>query len=104
MCSRRDGEPLVAYWFRAFREEPLPVLTFGSLIAVIFLWTDAKQESELHREYMREQNALQVQCIREQTSSFEKVSARLQLIDSRLEHLEREHEKGWTTYTKRNEP
>ena len=99
MCSRREDEPLVLYWFRQFKEAPLPVLTFGSLIAVMFLWNDAKNEAELHREYMREQNALQVQCIKEQTASFEQVSAKLQLIDSRLEHLEREHEKGWTTYT-----
>lgn len=104
MCSRRDGENLLGYWFRQFREEPLPVLSFGTLVAVVFLWNDAKHEAELHREYMREQNALQVECIKEQTAAFSEVSAKLQLINSRLEHLEREHEKGWTTYTKRNEP
>lgn len=93
---------MLGYWFRQFREEPLPVLTFFSLIAVIWLWFDAKKESEIHREYMREQNALQVQCIKEQTASFEQVSAKLQLIDSRLEHLEREHEKGWTSYNQNN--
>ena len=68
------------------------MLTFGAMIGVIFLWNDAKHESELHREYMREQNVLQVQCIKEQTQAFSEVSSKLQLIDTRLEHLEREHE------------
>ena len=93
---------MLRYWFRNFKEAPLPVLTFCSLIAVIWLWNDAKNESAAHREYMREQNALQVQCIKEQTASFEQVSAELKLIGSRLEHLEREHEKGWTTNNTNN--
>lgn len=92
MCTRREGENLVLYWFRQFKEEPLPVLSFGALLSVIFLWNDAKHEAELHREYMREQNALQVQCIKEQTQAFSEVSGKLQMIDSRLERLEREHE------------
>ena len=92
MCTRREGENLVLYWFRQFKEEPLPVLSFGALLSVIFLWNDAKHAAELHREYMREQNALQVQCIKEQTQAFSEVSGKLQMIDSRLEHLEREHE------------
>lgn len=97
MCSRRENESLVVYWFRQFKEAPLPVLTFVAMIGMIFLWNDAKHESELHREYMREQNALQVQCIKEQTAAFSEVSSKLQLIDSRLEHLEREHEQlNWT--------
>lgn len=82
----------MVYWFRQFKEAPLPVLTFGAMIGMIFLWNDAKNESKLHREYMKEQNALQVQCIKEQTAAFTKVSSELQLISSRLEHLEREHE------------
>lgn len=95
MSSRREreeGEPLLLYWFRQFREEPLPVLTFGALVAVFGLWFDSKQENRMHREYMQEQSALQVQCIKEQTAAFTEVSSKLQLIDSRLEHLEREHE------------
>lgn len=94
MCSRREGEPLILYWFRQFREEPLPVLTFGALVAVGALYVDSRHESELHREYMREQNELQVQCIKEQTQAFSEVTSELKLIGSRLEHLEREHERA----------
>ena len=92
--SRRDGENLVLYWFRQFKTEPLPVMSFGSLICVIFLWNDAKNESEMHREYMREQNTLQVQCIKEQTQAFSEVSSKLQMIDARLDHIEREQERN----------
>ena len=93
MSSKRgENEPLLLYWFRQFKEEPLPVLTFGSLLSVIYLWHDAKRESELHRDYMREQSTLQVECIKEQTRAFTEVSAELKLIGSRLGHVERELE------------
>lgn len=68
------------------------MLTFGALLSVIYLWHDAKRESELHRDYMREQSTLQVECIKEQTRAFTEVSAELKLIGSRLGHVERELE------------
>ena len=82
------------YWFRQFREEPLPVLSFGALVAVGALYADSKNEAAIHREYMREQSELQVQCIKEQTQAFSEVSSELKLIGNRLEHLEREHERA----------
>ena len=75
--------------FKTFKEAPASAVAMALVLAVLGLWQDAKHENQLSREYMKEQNALQVQCIKEQTAAFVAVSERLQHIEGRLEHIER---------------
>lgn len=79
--------------FKQFKEAPTTAVAAVLVLAVLGLWTDSRQEAHLHRAYMKEQNALQVECIKEQTAAFVAVSERLLHIESRLEHIERNQPK-----------
>lgn len=53
------------------------------------MWQQSREDAEMHRNYMREQNEAQVQCIKEQTAAFVQVAEKLQHIEGRLEQLEK---------------
>ncbi|MBR5887658.1 MAG: hypothetical protein IKZ07_05555 [Akkermansia sp.] len=92
MCARADKEPLMQYWFRQFKEEPLRVLILATMAAMVYLYQDGKTAQEQARQDDKAQNAALMESIQAQTKAFMDVSAQLQLINNRLEHLEREHE------------
>jgi hypothetical protein len=75
--------------FKTFRDAPASAVAMALVLAVLGLWQDAKRENELNRAYMKEQNALQVQCIKEQTAAFVMVSERLQHIEATIEIMKR---------------
>lgn len=92
MCERAKEEPLVAYWFRQFKEEPLRVMIVFTTAAMVWLYQDGNSRWEQYRQDMREQQSLLVQQITKTTEVLHKVEERLSSCDNRLQHLEREHE------------
>lgn len=92
MGSRQENETMMQYLFRQFREAPTAALSVVLICAVVGLWQNAEKKAEEHRQYMKEQNALQVTCIKEQTASFVLVGERLKHIESRLEAVEKTKE------------
>ena len=92
MCERAKEEPLVAYWFRQFKEEPLRVMIVFTTAAMVWLYQDGNTRWEQYRQDMREQQALLVEQITKTTAVLHKVEERLSSCDNRLQHLEREHE------------
>lgn len=92
MCERAKEEPLVAYWFRQFKEEPLRVMIVFTTAAMVWLYQDGNARWEQYRQDMREQQTLLVQQITKTTEVLHKVEERLSSCDNRLQHLEREHE------------
>lgn len=92
MCERAKEEPLVAYWFRQFKEEPLRVMIVFTTAAMVWLYQDGNARWEQYRQDMREQQTLLVEQISKTTEVLHKVEERLSSCDNRLQHLEREHE------------
>lgn len=92
MCSRSKDEPLLAYWFRQFKEEPLRVLICGTLAAMCYLYVDGQNLQEEYRADAKESNAALVEQIKLSTQVMGEIKAQLILLNGRVEHLEREHE------------
>ena len=49
MCERAKDEPLMQYWFRQFKEEPLRVLIFGAIVALCYLYHDGQVRQDEYR-------------------------------------------------------
>lgn len=79
---------MLQYLIRQFREAPTAALSAILILALFGMWQQSRQDAEMHRNYMREQNEAQVQCIKEQTAAFVQVVSELQQIRGRLEHIE----------------
>lgn len=92
MCERAKDEPLMQYWFRQFKEEPLRVLIFGTLAAMCWLYLDGQNLQEEYRADAKESNAALVEQIKISTQVMGEIKAQLILLNGRVEHLEREHE------------
>ena len=82
-------ENMLQYLVRQFREAPTAALSAILILALFFMWQQGREDAEMHRNYMREQNAAQVQCIREQTAAFVQVAEKLQHIEGRLDQIEK---------------
>lgn len=85
MCARGKDEPLMAYWFRQFKEEPLRVLIVALCAGIVWMYQDGRQDA-------KESNAALVEQIKESTGVMAEIKAQLVLLNGRVEHLEREHE------------
>lgn len=85
MGVREQDEPLLRYWFRQFKEEPLRVMTVALCAGIVWMYQDCRMDS-------REANAALVEQIRESTGVMAEIKAQLVLLNGRVEHLEREHE------------
>ncbi len=92
MSSRAIKEPLLAYWWRQFKEEPLRVLIFGTLAALVFMYQDGQRRQDEYRRDAKEQNAALIEQIAASTATLGKMSTQLELLNNRVGHLEREHE------------
>ena len=57
MCAREKDEPLLQYWFRQFKEEPLRVLIVALCVALVWMYQDGRMDS-------REANAALVEQIK----------------------------------------
>jgi hypothetical protein len=89
MSAMQPHENMLQYLVRQFREAPTAALSAILILALFFMWQQSREDAEMHRNYMREQNEAQVQCIREQTAAFVQVAEKLQHIEGRLEQLEK---------------
>lgn len=89
MSAMQPHENMLQYLVRQFREAPTAALSAILILALFFMWQQSREDAEMHRNYMREQNAAQVQCIKEQTAAFVQVAEKLQHIEGRLEQLEK---------------
>lgn len=87
MCERAKGEPLIQYWFRQFKEEPLRVMIVFTTGAMVWLYQDGNARWEQYRDDMKEQNAVLVVQV-------QKTADVLSKMEVRLGHLEREHEQA----------
>ena len=92
MCERAKDEPLMTFWFRQFKEEPLRVMILMTMGAMIYMYQDGQQQQEAYREDMKAQNAALIQQIEKTTEVLNKMEVRIGSCDNRLLHLEREHE------------
>lgn len=89
MSAMQPQEDMLQYLVRQFREAPTAALSAILILALFFMWQQSREDAEMHRNYMREQNEAQVQCIKEQTAAFVQVAEKLQHIEGRLEQLEK---------------
>ena len=85
MCERAKDEPLMQYWFRQFKEEPLRVMILATLAGMVYLYQDGQKQQELYREDMKEQYSVLVEHV-------QKTAEVLSAMETRMGHLEREHE------------
>jgi hypothetical protein len=94
MCERAKNEPLLQYWFRQFKEEPLRVCIVATTAATVWLYQDGNKQWEQYRQDMREQQALLVEQITKTNDVLRAVEGRLSSCENSLHHLEREHEQS----------
>lgn len=92
MCERAKDEPLLQYWFRQFKEEPLRVMILLTMGGMVYMYQDGQKQQELYREDMKAQNAALIEQMQTTTEVLSKIEVRLGSCDNRLLHLEREHE------------
>lgn len=49
MCERAKDEPLLRFWFRQFKEEPLRVLICAAIFALCYLYHDGQKRQDEYR-------------------------------------------------------
>jgi hypothetical protein len=92
MCSRAEKEPLMQYWFRQFKEEPLRVLIFGAMVALCYLYHDGQTRQDEYRVDAKAANAALVSQLQASTQVMYEMKVQLETLNTRVGHLEREHE------------
>ena len=92
MCTRAKDEPLMQYWFRQFKEEPLRVLIVCALAALVYLYQDGTRRQDEYRADMKAQNTALIQQMGASTQVMSEMKTQLELLNNRVGHLEREHE------------
>lgn len=94
MCERVKDEPLIQYWFRQFKEEPLRVCIVFTTAAMVWLYQDGNKQWEQYRQDMWEQQKLLIEHIATTKDVLHKVEERIGSCDNRLQHVERELEQA----------
>lgn len=92
MCERAKDEPLMTFWFRQFKEEPLRVMILMTMGAMVYMYQDGQKQQEAYREDMKAQNAALIRQIEKTNEVLSTMEVRIGSCDNRLLHLEREHE------------
>jgi hypothetical protein len=94
MCERAKDEPLMQYWFRQFKEEPLRVLIFGAMVALCYLYHDNQCRQDEYREDAKAANEALVCQLQASTKVMYEIKIQLETLNTRVGHLEREHEQA----------
>ena len=94
MCERAKNEPLLQYWFRQFKEEPLSVLIFAALAALCYLYTDNQERQDEYRQDSKSANEALVLQLQASTQVMYEIKVQLETLNTRVGHLEREHEQA----------
>lgn len=75
MCVRKEGEALIPYFLRYIQEQPRVVMAFVAMACAVGVYLDMRSFVDKHMEALKQ------------------VTVELRTMNTRLEHLEREHEK-----------
>lgn len=75
MCVRKEGEALIPYFLRYIQEQPRVVMAFVAMACAVGVYLDMRCFVDKHME------------------ALQQVTVELRTMNTRLEHLEREHEK-----------
>lgn len=92
MCERAKNEPLIQYWFRQFKEEPLRVIICAAIFALCFLYRDGQVRQDEYREDAKAANEALVLQLQASTQVMHEMKVQLETLNTRVGHLEREHE------------
>ncbi len=92
MCERAKDEPLLRFWFRQFKEEPLRVLICGAIFALCYLYHDGQKRQDEYRADAKAANEALVQQLQASTGVMYEMKVQLETLNTRVGHLEREHE------------
>lgn len=92
MCERAKNEPLIQYWFRQFKEEPLRVLICAAIFALCFLYRDGQVRQDEYRADAKAANEALVLQLQASTQVMHEMKVQLETLNTRVGHLEREHE------------
>lgn len=92
MCERAKDEPLLRFWFRQFKEEPLRVLICGAIFALCYLYHDGQKRQDEYRADAKAANEALVQQLQASTGVMHEMKVQLETLNTRVGHLEREHE------------
>lgn len=92
MCERAKNEPLLQYWFRQFKEEPLRVMICAAIVALCFLYRDGQVRQDEYREDAKAANEALVLQLQASTQVMHEMKVQLETLNTRVGHLEREHE------------
>ena len=92
MCERAKNEPLIQYWFRQFKEEPLRVMICAAIFALCFLYRDGQVRQDEYREDAKAANEALVLQLQASTQVMHEMKVQLETLNTRVGHLEREHE------------
>lgn len=74
MCQRKEAEPMLVYLLRYIAEQPRAILATVGLVAAGYMYFDL------------------MAFVRENTANMRDVAVQLREVNTRLLHLEREHE------------
>ena len=106
MQERTEPESRINYWYKQYLKAPAQLVGFGALVALGFLYLDAKESDKDFRKYMAEQqeralvqneklfeqNEKLLNRIEEETRTISKIGTQIELLNNRLGHVERELE------------
>ena len=81
MCEKKEGEPMLVYLLRYIVEQPRAILALLGFIAAAYMYVDLMA-------FVRENT----QSMREITTQVREMSEQVREANTRLQHLEREHE------------
>ena len=97
--ERTENESKINYWYKQYLKAPAQLVGFGALAALCFIYHDSKQGEKEFRSYMTtqlersyEQNTALLNRIEEETRTLAQMTTQLELLNTRVGHLEREHE------------
>jgi hypothetical protein len=83
MCApRKEGEPWLFYAFRYLADQPRTLVAFVGMAAAVGVYVD-------HRNFVVHQVG---EVLQEVAKDLKQINNKQSSIDTRLEHLEREHE------------
>lgn len=92
-------ESKINYWYKQYLKTPAQLVGFGALLALCVIYYDSKQGEKEFRDYMTtqlersyEQNTALLSRIEEETRTLAQMTTQLELLNTRVGHLEREHE------------
>ena len=109
MQERIEHESKINYWYKQYLKAPAQLIGFGALVALGFIYNDSNKKEDEFRTYMATQlersyaqNEKLLARIEEETRTLAKIGTQMELLNTRVGHLEREHEMSRNTQHEEN--